>query len=254
MLLGIQDRFDGTNYTVHVLKWHNDFEVDRKVFEDFATRHFTSGVILLSQKVDHKAMDILKRANISVILAEYCDPTTTSITIDNEKGGYLAGKHLIERGCRNIAAIGGWPNDTFTEERVRGFKKALKEAGLVSRGEFHFKSNFKLYEGGYNAAKKILEQGPKVDGIFAAVGDIAAVGAMRYIKEKGLSIPADIRVVGYDGLQDSAYFDPPLTTVHQPLFELGHKAADRLLADLKKREKKVENIILEPKLIVRESS
>ncbi len=254
MLLGIQDRFDGTNYTVHVLKWHNDPEVDRKVFEELASRHFVSGVILLSQKLDKKAVDILKDSNISVVLTEYAAPHTDCVTIDNEKGGYLAAKHLLERGCEKIAVIAGWPDNPFIEERIRGFQKALKEAGLVSQGEFFFKSNFKIHEGGYSTAKKILEQDPSVDGIFAAVGDIAAVGAMRYAKEKGLRIPDDLRVVGYDGLQDSAYFDPPLTTVHQPLFELGRAAADSLIANLKKKEKKIENIVLEPKLIVREST
>lgn len=254
MLLGIQDRFDGTSHTVHVLKWHNDLKEDRKVFEDFAIRHFASGVILLSRKLGKDALDIFKGSNIATVLTEYPSPHTDCVTIDNEKGGYLAGRHLIERGCRNISVIAGWPDSPFIEDRIRGFQKALKEAGLTSRGESYFRSNFKIHEGGYGAAKKILEQTPKTDGIFAAVGDIAAVGAIRYLKEKGLGVPNDVKVVGYDGLQDTAYFEPPLTTIQQPLFEMGHKAADRLISLLKKRDGKTASITLEPKLIVRETS
>jgi LacI family transcriptional regulator len=104
-------------------------------------------------------------------------------------------------------------------------------------------------------AKKIAALRPRVDGVFSAAGDIAAVGAINALKGMGYKIPGDIRVVGYDGIEESEYFDPPLTTVRQPISEMSAKAVDFLLDALAgKAENQNAPFVFKPKLVVRQSS
>jgi LacI family transcriptional regulator len=162
-------------------------------------------------------------------------------------------RHLIDQGCRNIAIIAGWVDVPHLHNRLLGCEKALREADLLSRGQFLINSRYGFYEEGRRAAKRILNRKSEIDGVFSAAGDRVAIGAINYFKERGRKVPENIRVVGFDDVPESAYFDPPLTTVHQPIFKLGFKAADYLVRTLEGKRPGVENTVLEPKLIIRKS-
>jgi LacI family transcriptional regulator len=253
MLLGIQERLSKTDYAIYLVKWSNDPKENEKTFEDLMYRHFVCGIILTSRALDDASMKFLKESDVPTVVTESESAYADSVAIDNWKGGYLAGKHLVERGCKNVAIITGWHGEPNRQRRL-GCAKALKEAGLRVRGEFFFDEPNELYEEGYKAAKKCLGLKPLVDGIFSAAGDIAASGVIGYLKEKGLEVPKDIRVIGYDDILESAHFDPPLTTIHQPAFELGLKAADCLVGTLEGKHKEIEHIVYEPKLIIRKTT
>jgi LacI family transcriptional regulator len=253
MLLGIQERLSKTDLAIYLVKWSNDPKENEKTFEDLMYRHFVCGIILTSRALDDASMKFLKESNVPTVVTETSSPYADSVGIDNWKGGYLAGKHLVERGCKNIAIITGWKGEPNRQRRL-GCEKALKEAGLRLKAEYFFDSPNELYEEGYKAAKKSLDLKPLVDGLFCAAGDIAASGAIGYFKEKGLDVPRDVHVVGYDNILESAHFDPPLTTIHQPAFEVGLKAADCLVGTLDGRRKGIEQVVYEPKLVVRKSS
>jgi DNA-binding LacI/PurR family transcriptional regulator len=156
---------------------------------------------------------------------------------------------LIKLGKQRIAHIAGTRDNRPALDRETGYKKALEEnqinfdPALVQEGFF-------TQEGGYKAAMDLLDNQP--DGIFAA-SDIMAVGAIRAAKERGLSIPGDLAIVGYDDLPPSQNADPPITTVHQPIREFGVNAVEMLIDLISNGNNLPHQAVYDTRLVVRQS-
>jgi LacI family transcriptional regulator, galactose operon repressor len=150
------------------------------------------------------------------------------VDVDNRRGGYDATKHLLERGHRRIATIvgpGSWPS---AAARLDGYRRALQEAGAEELVEQA--ADWGL-EDGLAAASRLLERNAGFTALFAH-SDLIALGAIRRLREAGLRVPDDVSVVGYDDLPVADYVEPALTTVHQPMREVGEVAAGLLLDQL----------------------
>lgn len=174
------------------------------------------------------------------------------VVIDDEKGGYIATSHLIENGCRNILFIGGQENVLSNKDRLKGYKRALLENNMEVKENNIYSNDFKR-ESGYIIFKKIISANQVPDGVFAG-NDILALGVMQAIRESGLRIPEDIKIVGFDDIIYSQYPEIALTTIVQPKYEMGVLAAKLLLSKIKNPKLKIENIILEPKIVIRKTS
>ena len=174
-----------------------------------------------------------------------------SVGCDNYKGGLVATRHLIDQGCRNIAFI-GTSSDRAPEfkERHRGYLAALKKAGLSPppNARVNAMSNEKA---GSNGMGKILAALPEVDGVFCA-SDLIALGALNHLRHKGIEVPADIGIVGFDNIGAAAYCNPSLTTMHQDTDKAGQMVVETLLQMV--HEGSAESQLLQPKLVQRESS
>jgi DNA-binding LacI/PurR family transcriptional regulator len=147
------------------------------------------------------------------------------VDVDNRRGGYDATKHLLEHGHRRIATITGpaaWPS---AAARLEGYRDALQEAGATELVE---RAHGWGLEDGVAAASRLLEQEADFTGLFAH-SDLIALGAIRRLREAALRVPDDVSVVGYDDLPIADYVEPALTTVHQPMREVGALAAGLLL-------------------------
>lgn len=155
-------------------------------------------------------------------------PLFPSVATTNRHGGHAAGAHLLELGRRRPLVITGPSRFGCSEERLDGFAEAYATAGLpldpalVVEGDFTF-------DVGRLAVKRLIGAGIKFDAVFAH-NDLSAAGAIHAIREAGLRIPDDVAVVGFDDLPLAATTEPPLTSVHQPLREMGEAAARLLLA------------------------
>ena len=175
----------------------------------------------------------------------------TTVGSDNEQGGYLAGRHLVDRGRSAIAFLG-----TITEdcpefvERWTGYKRALAEAGLSQDERLRIDAA-PSEEAGRAAALKLLDQGIPFDGIFAT-SDLAAIGAMRALHEAGIDVPSDVSIVGYDDLAAARMSEPALTTVAQDTRQAGETLVDTLIAKIEERAP--ESVLLPVRLVVRGSS
>lgn len=150
----------------------------------------------------------------------------SSVLCDNHHGGFLAATHLLELGHRTIAHLTGPRSHCDFAERTRGFLEALQASNakvtpIVLNGQH-------TSEGGYGMTEKLLAQHPNVTAIFAA-NDAIAVGVIRAATECGIAIPDDISLVGFDDIEMSRLIAPPLTTVHQPMYEIGQAAVEILL-------------------------
>lgn len=172
------------------------------------------------------------------------------VDVDNVKGGFLATKHLIELGCKNIVTITGDLKLQSGRDRLEGYENALKVAGLPIKDEL-------VIHGDYTQSKaeeltrQLLKKKIKIDGVFAA-NDLSAVGAMNVLLQNGISIPNKVKVVGFDDSPVASRNQPSVTTIRQPIRELGAQVATTLLDILNGR--KVEDKILDVKLIKRDST
>lgn len=174
-------------------------------------------------------------------------PDVIFVGVDNFKGGWLAGEHLIKSGRSVIAHLEGPIKLDISHQRRDGLIKALKDynkevyESLFVETEFNWKS-------GYQGMQTLLKRNPVPDAVFCA-SDITAIGASFAIREAGLRVPEDIAIVGFDDLFISAIAEVPLTTISQPKYELGKLAGSKLLALMEGKE--VSSEILEPKLRIR---
>lgn len=175
----------------------------------------------------------------------------TTVGSDNEQGGYLAGRHLIERGRKAIAFLGDIGEDSpeFVE-RWTGYSRALAEAGLVQDERLRIDAT-PSEMAGRAAALRLIEQGVPFDGIFAT-SDLVAIGAMRALHEAGWHIPNDVAIVGFDDLVAARMAEPAITTVAQDTRLAGETLVDTLIAKIEERAP--ESVLLPVRLVVRASS
>lgn len=170
------------------------------------------------------------------------------VKFDNVKGGYLATKYLIEKGHRRIGIISGPKGDKTAEDRLNGYKAAISESKIEFDESIVFYGNYK-FDSGFNGAEVLMRAG--VTAIFA-INDMMASGVYKAILLRGLKIPRDFSIIGYDNVALSELLDPPLTTISQPKYEMGKVAAAMLINRLRKREQENE-VVFEPSLVERQS-
>lgn len=183
-----------------------------------------------------------------------CDITESSnVIIDDFKVSFEATEHLIHSGCRHIVYFSGPQTLTLYANRVKGYKAALEKHGIPVNENYIYESKL-MEEDGVAGAKKILSM-PEVDGVFSA-NDTSAISAMQYLKENGKRIPEDVAFVGFNNEPIASVFEPGLTTVSQPDFEMGKIASTMLFEQIKNNSelKTNETKILQSELIVRKST
>jgi len=167
------------------------------------------------------------------------------IHCDHYKGGRIATEHLIECGCQNIVCLRGKQDISSARERYLGYKEVCNERGIALKViDCDYSS-----EAGRRATEQMLEIYPEVDGIVAC-NDIVAISAYKVLHQKGIQVPKQIQLIGYDNIRLAELVTPELTTVAQPIERIGVKAVELLL----QKEEKEKEYILEPKLIVRETT
>jgi DNA-binding LacI/PurR family transcriptional regulator len=174
------------------------------------------------------------------------------VDVDNRQGGYDATRHLLEQGHRAIATVVGpaeWPS---SDARHEGYREALAEAGVAYDPALVEQAGDWGLESGRAAAARLCAKRATFTALFAH-SDLIALGAIRELRLAGQAVPRDVSVVGYDDLPVAPYMDPPLTTVHQPMEELGALAATLLLDQLGGEARVAGDQLLPAELISRES-
>jgi LacI family transcriptional regulator len=161
----------------------------------------------------------------------------------------MAVEHLIRYGRRRIATITGPLTMSAGQDRLAGYRSALRDAGIRPDEQMITEGDF-TQSGGYIAAQKLLPKQP--DAIFVA-SDLMATGALRALREAGQRVPDDTAIVGFDDTQIAAYSDPPLTTIRQPVFQLGTVAAETLLHLIENNSNGPLRTILPTELVIRSS-
>ena len=180
------------------------------------------------------------------------DPAIPSVSAANTTGAINAVEHLLQLGHRRIAVITGPAGWCATEERLLGYRGALARAGIPPDEALEVESNFEM-DGGRAAAGRLLDSAKPPTAIFA-FNDNLAIGALQVARERGLAVPDDLSVVGFDDSEQAPLVTPALTSVRQPLTEMGRMAVTLLVRLLKQPTDETLKIELATTLVVRESS
>ncbi len=212
----------------------------------------TDGMILLSERMDADYIKALSEEYPLVLATAYIEGLKVpSVSIDNVSSSRDAVEHLIGLGHREIAHITGPLKFAMSRGRYKGYKQALMQNNIEIRNMLVQEGDY-TFESGYNQMLKIMAIEKTPTAIFAANDDMA-MGAIKAAKELGHSVPTDLAVVGFDNIGFSSKFDPALTTVAQPLFEMGQKSMNLLLLQMQGKPIVKSQYVLECELIVRES-
>lgn len=252
VVLGIEDAANDHDYSVLLANSNAQPEREMRVVRAFEERR-VDGIIVTSSRVGAIYGDMLSQARVPIVLLNNQHPSEFmhSVMIDNVTGGLDATRHLVGLGHRRVAYIGdrfGCQSDT---ERFGGYRSALDLAYLPFLPEYVTHGNGKP-DGGAPAMESLLSLPVPPTAVFC-YNDMTALGAMSAISSRGLRVPDDISVVGFDDLFVAQYSSPPLTTVRQPMRDMGRIALETLIHLLGGAASE-PNVKIPGQLIVRQST
>ncbi|HGS4527907.1 TPA: substrate-binding domain-containing protein [Vibrio cholerae] len=212
------------------------------------------GLLLMCSTLEGERLDVFDRyPDIPIVVMDWGPILFASDKIqDNSlQGGYIAAKHLIECGHKEIGCITGPLIRHQALMRYEGYKRALAEAGIAINPDWIVESDFEC-EGGYQAFEKLYERGKLPSALFVS-NDMMAMGVIQAASQRGLRVPDDLSLIGYDDVHIAKFMTPALTTIHQPKYRLGKAAVDTLLYRLENPDTTAQVVQLEPTLVVRNS-
>lgn len=218
----------------------------------FLRENRADGAIVLAQNITDEILKASASTGFPIIVMDRktSGQGLINILVDGEEGGYTATRYLIEKGHKTIAYISGPSNSFDNGLRYQGYKRALHEAGLEEKGKWRLSGGF-TREGGYKATKMMLMQGELPSAVFYG-NDEMAIGGQKAFEEAKISVPDDISIISFDDIQLAEYLTPPLTTIRQPMHELG-SLAGHLLFQVLNGEEVNESFTLKTELIERNS-
>ena len=227
VIRGFEHGLFGTPYQPVLQSGHWSQQRETEAIETLIYRKVDALVLLGSTLPDKALRDIAGRLPLVVFGRHVPGLEARCLTLDQHQGAYLATRHLIELGHRHIAHVRGPDGQQDAEERLRGYHAALRDNDLPALPELIVQGDF-LELTAYQATLHLLERRQPFTAIFAA-NDQMAVGARLALYRKGLRVPDDVSLVGFDDLPGSAFTTPPLTTVQQPTYQIGRALAEHML-------------------------
>ena len=248
----VEDRSRQLGYSVVICSTDNkDERVER--YLNLLQQKRVDGMMIGTGIDNAEILSPLLQQSIPVALIARHMPSLSvhTVAIDDRLGGALAAQHLLELGHTRVAVLSEPFKVSSSQERVRGFREVLEKAGLLwNRPDQGSTADL-------GSAKKevlvLLGETQHPTGLFCC-NDMQAIGALQAAKELGLRVPEDVSIIGFDNTILASVTSPPLTTVAQPIEDLGHRAVDLLIEELKEECEAPQRIVLEPELVVRGST
>lgn len=251
ILRGIQDSLAEENFELNIVNISRQKEAFKQA-EETLKKRWAEGYLLVSLHFTEKELKSLRRYKVPICLVDDFSPIYDSVSFDNEQGAYLATKYLLDKDLKRISVLSAASDAIPIQERLKGYKRALSEYDipfdeeLVVMGDNMERDGFTELSG-YQAMKKILNIDPIPDSCFCT-SDTKAVGAQKAMREKGVTIP----LISFDNLTISEYIG--LTTVNQPMYDMGFRATHKLIQRLHNPELRISNEIHHPELMIRSST
>lgn len=254
---GIEDVTYKSDFTIMVCQSNEDYTREVINLRAMVSNRVAGLLVSLAQNtVDISHFDILQKRGIPVVFFDRSNEkiTQSQIIVDDYQGAFDAVSHLIERGYQKIAHIRGPENISIGRDRYLGYLDALTKNGIPINEKYIVTAGFQQ-DDGLIAMQKLLEMTSPPDAVFA-VNDPVAIGAYIVLKEKNIRIPQEMALVGFSNDPVSALLEPALTTVSQPIYEIGRAAAKMLLKQIDNGENMQKPIVKVHKteLIIRQSS
>ena len=259
VISGIDSIAYSSGYNVIIAQSNESYE--REVKDTQALFNSRVDGILVSISRETKNFDHFKELHeygVPIVLFDRgCDDINVSqVIVDDYQGAFNATTHLIEQGCKKIVHMAGPQNLAISRDRYRGYIDALKAHSMEVDDRYIINCDLGVEEEAFDLVNDFLASGLKPDGLFAH-NDPAASGAILAFKKYGITIPNDVMVIGFSNWQFCKVMTPTLSSVEQPGYEIGQKAASLLIKEIEANENEVvtpEKIVLNTKLVVREST
>lgn len=262
LVKGVEETAAKSNYDLFLCNVNRQPEKERKFIESLMQKQ-VAGIILASIGEEHKYLQQYRNMGTYIVSMDQtiefpCD----KVTFDFFQGGYLAGKHLVSLGHKNIAFLSAPIKDRHSRrEIIKGFKKALAEKDIeleaknIIEGSKEVERTAEVYE--YKNAEhfvnRVLEIKPMPTALFC-INDMTAIGVLHQLQVRGIKIPQDISVMGFDNIPISEVTYPGLTTIEQNAYQIGSLACSTLINKIENKTETSDNIILKPSLIIRGST
>lgn len=252
---GVEDEAHSRGLSVFLC--NSDWDGDREgKYIDQLIANRVDGIIIFptsSANISEIRRKAGRELPVVILGTSQTEDVSISISIDNVLGAELSVMHLLNKKHRKLAFIGGKPGLSGVDDRLEGYKKAHEKFGLSVEEEMIVENGF-TFESGYNAMNDLLDQSRRPDAVFAE-NDVIAMGVIQALRTRGLRVPEDIAVVGFDDIPIASMAGIDLTTVRQPKYEMGKMAVSELHSVL--QGESVPNVnkrlVLEPKLIIRKT-
>jgi len=248
VLKGVESRAQERGYQIILANTSRSYEREEKAIQTLIQRR-VDGFLIAPNQEKYDDLFMLRNLEVPFVIIgrhikEFESLGIPMVYSDEVAGGYRATKHLIERGCKSIAFVGAQPYNTASIERCEGYKRALEEAG-IEVNERLIKTGGIEIDGGYKSVMELIRDGIQFDGIFA-YNDLMAFGVIKALKEKGIKILQEVKVIGYDDIPFSNLVTPSLTTMRIKKQEMGKESFEMLFHH--------ETKILDTEIIKRESA
>ena len=258
IITGIQDVVGKSDYNIMICLSNESYEEELILIKKLLNMQI-DGVLVSpsSETEDFDHFRKLQKNGIPVVVFDRDCPglEADKVLVDDYSGAFQAVEYLIDRGCKNIAHLGGPLNLSTTGHRLNGYLDALKKNNMPLRREHIVHVPGFSHKDGIKPTKKLLQLNNPPDAIFA-MNDNIAISAMHVAKKMGLKIPEEISILGFDDEPHSSFFTPTLSTVWQPVYSIGMLSARILLSHLKNKDNqlKFRKEIFKPELVIRNSS
>jgi LacI family transcriptional regulator/LacI family repressor for deo operon, udp, cdd, tsx, nupC, and nupG len=248
---GIEEFALSRDYSIILASGHSDPELELRAVHSLHERR-VDGILVMASRIGARYLQMLSGMRVPIVLINSHHPGDFihSVRIDDVAGARLATRHLIDLGHRRIGYIGDKMGFQSDIDRMTGYRRTLEEADLPFVPELVGHGDG-TPESGMSAMQRLLNQEERPTAVFC-YNDRLAIGAMRAVRERGLRLPGDVSICGYDDLYLSSYTDPPLTTIQQPKREMGMQAGEILLQLL--AGEKPESRMTSGALVVRKST
>jgi LacI family transcriptional regulator len=255
ILRGIQDRLESAGYTPLIANTDNDPE--REQLDTIAMRaRQVDGIITATARREHSQLDELVESGLDVVLVNRWLPDVplSSATADDALGQRLAVEHLIGLGHRRIAYLAGPLAYSTGADRHEAFHAAMRDAGIEPDPELVMVADALTEAEGTRLSAAMLDADVEPPTAVAAANDLLALGCLDVLSERGVACPDAISVVGFNDMPFAARFQPPLTTVRIPHYDIGAEAAELMLEKLREPDAEPKHVRLQPELVVRAST
>lgn len=254
-LSGIEEYALEHNYHIMLCNTRESYELEKTIVHKLVAKRVDGIIISLSRETkNYDHLNELKKKDIPFVLfnrvADEVD--SSKVCVDDMNGAIAAVNYLLEKGYKKIAHIQGPPGVFLTERRKEGYLHALNNANITPRKDWIVQSDFSL-NSGIECTRILMESEDKPDAIFC-VSDSVAFGSISWLKKNGYSIPDQVGVVGFTGEVFSEIIEPSLTTIEQPAYKVGMKAANLLLDRINNASLPNVTIELKTSMIKRDSA